>query len=219
MSNKIIYAPIVISGVVTKDQRFGVFQIQINEAKKNTVLVDEKVEGIKLKNNSWTNVPYVFKEAEKGKKYQVRIRIHSIDGDHSRWSNWQLITAGDNEFGTTTWNNSCTSTDHSLIVAVQLQNPPIDFQRVELYERDSDETEGSEHWKPDYIYTKTEFTHFWTGDRSTTKYFFTRAYDISGNHSELSTEVHGQINIILPGDMDTVPPENSIAELILTEFE
>ena len=209
-----IYTPIVISGIMVQADRFKSFVIRVRKKGSTELIINTEWQGKRL-GNKWVIAPFVFSEAVKGEVYQYSIATLNTSGLVSAWSKWVSVTAGDNSFGATTWNNSIQETDHSLIVDIELQNPPRDFDRVELYERDTDSTVGSLGWLADYIFYKPGFTYMWTGSRLTTRYFFARAYDKSNNPSSLSSAISGQINVILPGDMDTIPPDNTTASLIM----
>ncbi|MFA7709473.1 MAG: hypothetical protein WCY30_00035 [Candidatus Neomarinimicrobiota bacterium] len=220
-----IYAPLVVSGIITKSTNFKEFRIQIKYTANSNIIKDVRCEGVHLKDGSYIIVPYTYSAAIKGRSYEFRVSVIGLDGSESTFSRWIEQTAGDNEFGAISWDNSIEATDHSLIVTVNLVDSPPDFQRIEVYERDSDEDYDAGDWHPDYVYTKTSFQHPWVGKRfdeegdPIVKYFFFRAYDRSGNPSELSEPQSGSINIILPGDMDTIPPDNTIGLLILSEFD
>ncbi|HDQ15943.1 MAG TPA: hypothetical protein ENN45_02680 [Bacteroidetes bacterium] len=212
--NEVIYAPIIIQKLFSPAQKFKNFRIQIRKKGTTEILIDSVIGGKKYRNGSWYSVPFLFDSAIKDQVYQFRVKVE-VEGGESAWSRWYNKIAGDNTFGATTWNNSIIATDHSLIVTIELQTVPDDFDFIEIYERDNDSVVGSDSWEFDARYFKASFVHMWTGSRNDTKYFFARAYDKSGNPSELSTPVGGNINIILPGDMDTTPPDNTMVLLIM----
>ena len=95
----------------------------------------------------------VYCDAIKDDVYQFRVLTVSKGGE-SAWSEWFDKTAGDNTFGDTTWNNSIIETDHSLIVSVELQTVPSDFDYIELYVRDTVVSDSSANT----TYTDTRVT-------------------------------------------------------------
>jgi len=286
MPDNVIYAPIVIQKLMSQAQDFKNFRIQVRKKGTTFVLDDSEIGGNLTKNKQWVSIPYVFEGAVKDSVYQFRVCQVTLNGV-SAWSLWYNKTAGDNTFGAVTWNNSIVETDHSLIVSIELQTVPSDFDYIEVYVRDTmvpdssssttytdtkvtdssawdlsnaqigdivhagtsygtitnvndgsnfvevgswtggtpangiianidhvDTTQSSE-WEADERKEKAIFNYMWTGDRFVTKYFYVRAYDQSGNPSSLSSPVRGSINIILPGDMDTTPPDGTTVTLVM----
>jgi len=207
---QIIYAPMVISGLVTSEQKFKVFRLQIRRLDNKEIVVDVECGGKRMLNGAWIIVPYIFNEAIKDVSYEHRVAVINTVGSIGEWSEWIPRVAGDNEYGEALWNNSKEETDHSIIVHCEHTNPPIDLDRIEVYEKDSSSIIDNHIWEADAIYYKPQFTHIWAGERSEdNKYFFMRAYDKSGNMSALSEPVYGKIRVILPGDMDEDPPDST----------
>jgi hypothetical protein len=195
------------------------FIIQIRKKGTTTLLADVEVGAVK-RGLQWSSLPYIFEESIKTFTYQVRTATKDINGNASVFSNWVNETAGDNSFGTAhSWTtpvaSSISSLSTSLLIGIELNVPPIDFQRIEIYVRSTQTTAGHPSWEPDIIRTETSFDYPWVGTRNSTRYVYAKAFDKSGNESAIVEIGSGSIVSILPGDMDEDPPTLSTVTVSL----
>lgn len=201
-----VYAPLVVQGIKTFDQDFRKFLIQIRLKGTIPLLVDVEIGGHK-NGLTWVSDPFIFPEAVKDNVYQIRTATKDNEGNTSAFSSWVNETAGDASFGSGhSWTNSLTSKSTCIDVSIQLNTPPQDFERIEVYVRDASGTIGHTSWIPDFVMYELSFEYPWVGTRGATKYFYAKAFDKSGNVSAIDYVGSGAITVVLPGDMDPDPP-------------
>ena len=202
-----VYAPLVVQGIKTFDQDFRKFLVQIRLKGTTQLLVNVEIGGHK-NGLTWVSDPYIFPEAVKDSIYQIRTATKDNESNTSVYSSWVNETAGDASFGSGhSWTNSLTSRSTCIDVSIQLNTPPKDFERIEIYVRDASGTTGHTSWIPDFVRMhELSFEYPWVGTRGVTKYFYAKAFDKSGNPSEIDSVGNGVITVVLPGDMDPDPP-------------
>ena len=225
--NTIVHSPLVISGLFSFEQDISKFIIQIRKKGTSLLLADVEVGAVKA-GLQWRNEPYVFPESIKDTAYQVRTAVKNFNGNISAFSDWVNETAGDNSFGSGhSWEQVETTIvprSTCIDISITLTDPPLDFQRTELYVRTGDSTSGYESWEPDAIRAELSFAYPWVGERQVARWFFVRAFDASGNSSALwavgtATQKSEGVKITLVGDndFDTTPPESSTVTAALED--
>lgn len=206
-----VFSPLVVDKITSQDQDLIAFMIQIKKKGTNNLLVDYQAGA--LKNGiGWVIDPYTFDDAIKGQIYQLRFATKNSQGKISPFSKWINKTAGDISFGTGyTWNNAVSARSTCIDLSITLNDAPSDFERIEIYARTVSGTTGHLDWEPVFELDAVSFDYPWVGERLSDRWFYIKAFDTSGNYSSIVEIGSGpyQIAIVLPGDQDITPPEDS----------
>ena len=206
------YSPIIVFNVPTLEQNFKEFVVEIREENDDTTLVTKTSGGVQDLKGTWWMNPVLFEHTVKGVVYEHRTFVRDTNGNISSDKGWVTETAGDTSFGSTDWTGTALSTTaHSIVVAITLVSPPIDFDRIEIYVKTSSGlTDPNASWDNDYKLDSPTFEYYWSAQREVTKYIYCRAFDQSGNFSALNEIGSAQIpRIDWKNDLDNVAPDNS----------